>query len=182
MSTSALAWATRVGACGASASDTRTWLTTAPPFWARPVASSVETNLPSKCAAVPSSCETVTTPVPPTPAMRTFAASGPSGKGKRARRASKFLAGARLGRAPRKVTIAGQNPARQEMSLLQAVWLIARFTPSSVGSGSMAAQLDCTEQSPQPSHTASLITTRTSGSVASPRRRRRRSSAAQVWS
>jgi len=41
-------------------------------------------------------------------------------------------------------------------------------------------QFDCTEQSPQPSQTASLIKMRASGSVRSPRLRRRRVSAAQA--
>ena len=43
-------------------------------------------------------------------------------------------------------------------------------------------QLDCTPQSPQPSHTASLMKTRCVGSGYSPFLRRRRFSAAQVWS
>jgi hypothetical protein len=41
-------------------------------------------------------------------------------------------------------------------------------------------QFDCTEQSPQPSQTAGLISTRRAGSSISPRLRRRRFSAAQV--
>ncbi len=40
---------------------------TAPPFCARPAISSTESPLPSRCAAIPSSCPIVTTPVPPTP-------------------------------------------------------------------------------------------------------------------
>ena len=43
-------------------------------------------------------------------------------------------------------------------------------------------QFDCTEQSPQPSHTASLINSLVSGSFIKPRLRRLRFSAAQVWS
>jgi hypothetical protein len=42
--------------------------------------------------------------------------------------------------------------------------------------------LDFTLQSPQPSHTSSLMTTRFCGSGNVPRLRRRRFSAAQVWS
>ncbi len=48
--------------------------------------------------------------------------------------------------------------------------------------GTMETQLDWTPQSPQPSHTASLIKTRRGGSIIRPRLRRRRFSAAQVWS
>ena len=57
-----------------------------------------------------------------------------------------------------------------------------RLRPSSVSTGSIEMQFDCTEQSPQPSQTPSLITTRRSGSGNSPRLRSRRASAAQVWS
>jgi len=57
-----------------------------------------------------------------------------------------------------------------------------RLRPSSVSTGSIEMQLLCTEQSPQPSHTCSLMTMRRSGSGNSPRFRRRRASAAQVWS
>ena len=51
-----------------------------------------------------------------------------------------------------------------------------------VSTGSIEMQLLWTEQSPHPSHTASLITMRRSGSGKSPRLRSRRASAAQVWS
>ena len=84
--------------------------------------------------------------------------------------------------APCTVTKLGQNPLRQEKSLLQDDWSIARFRPNSVSTGTMATQFDCTPQSPQPSQTSSLMTTRTSGSGCVPRFRRRRFSAAQVWS
>jgi hypothetical protein len=66
--------------------------------------------------------------------------------------------------------------------LLQDDWLMARLRPNSVSSGSTDRQLDFTLQSPQPSHTISLITTRLAGSGYSLRLRRRRFSDAQVWS
>ncbi|MNR61242.1 hypothetical protein D3C85_1829350 [compost metagenome] len=59
---------------------------------------------------------------------------------------------------------------------------MARLRPNSVSFGRMDTQFDCTPQSPQPSHTASLITMRLFGSGNSPFLRRRRFSAAQVWS
>ena len=46
--------------------------------------------------------------------------------------------------------------------------------------GFTETQLDCTEQSPQPSQTSSLMNTRFAGSGKVPRLRRRRFSAAQV--
>jgi hypothetical protein len=66
--------------------------------------------------------------------------------------------------------------------LLQVLWLILRLRPNSVSSGSTLRQLDITPQSPQPSHTSSLMTTRLAGSTSVPRLRRRRFSVAQVWS
>ncbi|KGW50612.1 hypothetical protein Y049_2353 [Burkholderia pseudomallei MSHR684] len=57
----------------------RTWLShasddairtndsTAPPFCAKPMKSSTDALLPSRCAAMLTSAPTVTTPVPPTP-------------------------------------------------------------------------------------------------------------------
>ncbi len=84
--------------------------------------------------------------------------------------------------APCTVTKLGQKPLRQEKSLLQADWSMARLVPSSVSSGTTATQFDLTPQSPQPSHTAGLMNTRLSGSGNRPRLRRRRFSAAQVWS
>ena len=88
----------------------------------------------------------------------------------------------RLGFAPCTVTNEGQKPLRQEKSLLQLDWSIARLRPNSVSTGTTATQFDWTPQSPQPSQTSSLMTIRRSGSGASPRFRRRRFSAAQVWS
>src|SRR6202000_925947 len=81
---------------------------------------------------------------------------------------------------PSTVTNEGQKPFRQEKSLLQEDWLMVRLRPSSVSSGSTEMQLDCTEQSPQPSQTAGLMITRRAGSSSVPRLRRRRFSAAQV--
>ena len=66
--------------------------------------------------------------------------------------------------------------------MLQVDWLILRFLPYSVSSGSTERQFDLTLQSPQPSHTMSLITTRLAGSGKAPRFLRRRFSEAQVWS
>src|ERR1700736_375375 len=83
---------------------------------------------------------------------------------------------------PRTVTKLGQKPLRQEKSLLQLDWSIVRLRPSSVSSGLTETQFDLSEQSPQPSQTASLMTTRLGGSGKVPRLRRRRFSAAQVWS
>ena len=64
--------------------------------------------------------------------------------------------------------------------MLQVDWLMARLRPMSVSSGSTEMQFDCTEQSPQPSQTAGLMTRRRGGSSSVPRLRRRRFSAAQV--
>jgi len=66
--------------------------------------------------------------------------------------------------------------------LLQVDWLMVRLRPNSVSSGSTERQLDFTLQSPQPSHTISLITARLAGSGKALRLRRRRFSDAQVWS
>ena len=83
---------------------------------------------------------------------------------------------------PSTVTKLGQKPFRQEKSLLQDDWSMARLGPNSVSTGVTLRQFDCTEQSPQPSHTAWLMNTRLAGSGKVPRLRRRRFSAAQVWS
>ncbi len=76
----------------------------------------------------------------------------------------------------------GQNPFRHEKSLLQLDWSMVRLRPHSVSSGCTDTQFDFTPQSPQPSQTSSLISTRLSGSGNVPRFLRRRFSAAQVWS
>jgi hypothetical protein len=139
--------------------------------------------LPSICAACASTAPMVTTPVPPTPVITTLwvpsiagrVGAGMSGK---VRSAVSLLADL----APSSVTKEGQNPLRQhEKSLLQADWSMARLRPSSVSTGTIATQFDCTPQSPQPSQTSVLMKTRRSGSGKVPRLRRRRFSAAQVW-
>ena len=53
--------------CPPASCAMRTWLKTAPPFWARPAMSIMPQPLPSRCAAMPRIAPTVTTPVPPTP-------------------------------------------------------------------------------------------------------------------
>jgi hypothetical protein len=87
-----------------------------------------------------------------------------------------------FGVAPLTETSAGQKPLRQEKSLLQLDWSMVRLRPHSVSSGCTETQFDFTPQSPQPSQTSSLISTRLSGSGNAPRFLRRRFSAAQVWS
>ena len=129
----------------------------------------------------------VTTPVPPIPVTSTSHGSSRSGRsGSGSPSSSPGSASppafARRIWAPVSVTKLGQKPLTQDRSLLQEDWLIRRLRPYFVSSGSIETQFDLTEQSPQPSHTASLMKTRTSGSGAVPRLRRRRSSAAQVWS
>src|SRR5690606_28213341 len=81
---------------------------------------------------------------------------------------------------PSTVTKLGQKPDRQVKSLLQEDWSISRLRPNSVSTATTDMQLDLLLQSPQPSQTASLITTRLAGSGNLPRLRRRRFSAAQV--
>jgi len=63
---------------------------------------------------------------------------------------------------------------------LQEDWSICRLVPKAVSTGTMERQLDCTEQSPQPSQTASLMTTRLAMTGILPRFRRRRASVAQT--
>ena len=164
-----------------------TWLQVAPPFCARPAASCVTMPLPSMCAAMPSSWPMVMTPVPPTPATMMPQASsfntGNLGSGRAPPVHSVCLSAFFLRSwPPSTVTKLGQKPLTQEKSLLQVLWLIWRLRPNSVSSGSTDRQLLCTPQSPQPSQTSSLITTRSVGSTMVPRLRRRRFSVAQVWS
>jgi hypothetical protein len=64
--------------------------------------------------------------------------------------------------------------------LLQLLWSIWRLRPKGVSFGITDRQLDSTEQSPQPSHTSSLMTTTRFGSSIRPRFRCRRFSVAQV--
>jgi len=64
--------------------------------------------------------------------------------------------------------------------LLHEDWLMVRLRPNSVSSGSTERQFDLALQSPQPSQTNSLISTRFGGSGNSSRFLRRRFSVAQV--
>jgi len=48
---------------------------------------------------------------------------------------------------------------------LQLDWLMVRLRPNAVSSGSIEMQFDCTEQSPQPSQTRGLISTRRAGAA-----------------
>ena len=66
--------------------------------------------------------------------------------------------------------------------MLHDDWWIAVLRPNSVSIGCTDRQFDFTPQSPQPSQTRSLITTRMGGSAARPRLRSRRFSAAHCWS
>ena len=132
----------------------------------------------------------VMTPVPPTPATTMPQAlpgagaccvgsgKGPSSNGETPACVLAFF----FSWPPSTVMKLGQKPFTQLMSLLQVLWLMVRLRPNSVSSGSTDRQLLCTLQSPQPSHTSSLMTTRTAGSTILPRLRRRRFSVAQVWS
>ena len=163
-----------------------TWLQVAPPFWASPAASWVTMPLPSMCAAMPSSWPMVMTPVPPTPATTMPQACvsgactgwGMSLRGIGAVEPLPFF----FSCPPSTVTKLGQKPLTQLTSLLQLLWLMVRLRPNSVSRGSMDRQLLCTPQSPQPSHTSSLMTTVVVGAASVPRLRRRRFSVAQVWS
>ena len=184
---SAAAMLTRVVRMSSCLAPISTWLQVAPPFCARPPASCVTMPLPSRCAATPSNWPIVITPVPPTPATTMPQAcvnAGRTGSGKTLSSNGEaplplfFF----LSWPPSTVTKLGQKPLTHEKSLLQVLWLILRLRPNSVSSGSTLRQLDCTPQSPQPSHTSSLITTRRAGSAIVPRLRRRRFSVAQVWS
>src|SRR5438128_11572194 len=99
----------------------RTCVTTAPFFCARPVMSSTDTPLPSRCAAMPSSAPIVTTPVPPMRVTRFPYGSwddGAAGGG----RCEKSTVSAFLGYLSEPhsmVTKLGQRPLTQESSLLQ---------------------------------------------------------------
>mmetsp|Transcript_11397 Transcript_11397/g.22195 ORF Transcript_11397/g.22195 Transcript_11397/m.22195 type:complete len:224 (-) Transcript_11397:2023-2694(-) len=66
-STSACWVSMRTWLSRSSVGATRTKDSTAPPFCAKPMKSSTEACLPSRCAAMDTSAPTVTTPVPPTP-------------------------------------------------------------------------------------------------------------------
>ena len=189
MMRSAAAMPTRVVRISSWVLATRMWLQVAPPFCAKPAESCVTMPLPSMCAAMPNNWPMVMTPVPPTPATtmpQGCRRAGKSGSGRRPNWAGvKWVlvdAAFFLNVPPSTVTKLGQKPLRQLVSLLQVLWLMVRLRPKSVSSGSTDRQFDCTPQSPQPSHTSSLIITRTAGSTRVPRLRRRRFSVAQVWS
>ncbi|MCW0437768.1 hypothetical protein NB723_002732 [Xanthomonas sacchari] len=66
--------------------------------------------------------------------------------------------------------------------MLQLDWSIWRLRPYSVSFGSTDTQKLFSPQSPQPSQTSELTSTRLGGSASLPRLRRRRFSVAQVWS
>ncbi len=83
---------------------------------------------------------------------------------------------------PETVTKDGQNPLRQERSVLQAEGETRRLRPYSVSTGSIATQFDCAVQSPQFSQTRGLISTVVAGWAIAPRLRLRRFSVAQTWS
>ena len=87
-----------------------------------------------------------------------------SGIASSGRSAGRTVAAARRGAAPCTVTKLGQKPFTQEKSLLQFDWSILRLRPNSVSTGVTDMQFDWTEQSPQPSHTRSLMKTRFGGS------------------
>ena len=58
---------------------------------------------------------------------------------------------------------AGQSPCRHDVSKLQLVWWMRVLRPYGVSIGCTDRQLLLSPQSPQPSHTRSLMTTRKSG-------------------
>src|SRR6056297_2227820 len=139
-------------------------------------------------AAVPSTWLTVTTPVPPIPARRTVNVSGSTiGALGSATAGGVDRSGRSAGSCADRsgtVTVAkeGQSPSRNETSKLQLPWWIRVLRPYGVSIGCTDRQLLLSPQSPQPSHTRSLITTRNPGVGIVPRARPRRLSAAQAWS
>src|SRR5262245_44142092 len=148
--------AMRVAYSFSGVSPIRTCDTTAPFFCARPVMSSTLQPLLSRCAAMPSSAPIVTTPVPPMPVTRMLYGSAllaSVGSGSDEKSAAAALGGLRRV-PPSTVTNDGQKPFTQEQSLLHDDWSIARLRPNSVSTGTTDTQLDCTPQSPQPSHTS----------------------------
>ena len=94
----------------------RTSDTTAPPFWARPVWSSDRVCQPAMSPAVARTCDTVTTPVPPTPVSRIPNESGSTtgrGTGSSAGVIAPIPAAWRRPGDSRTVMNAGQSPSRQ---------------------------------------------------------------------
>src|SRR5436190_24352066 len=144
----------------------RTCDTTAPFFCASPVISSTLQPLLSRCAAMPSSAPMVTTPVPPIPVTRiTYGAAveASTGSGSAGKSSDAALGGLRK-LPPTTVTKLGQKPLTHEKSLLHELWSMVRLRPNSVSTGATETQFDFTPQSPQPSHSSSLMTTRFAGS------------------
>ena len=100
----------------------------------------------------------------------------------------KIEVGRPTGRATSGVLRREHGEERGAISLEAGVVLVATrlvdavLRPNSVSTGSTERQLDFSPQSPHPSQTRSLISTRRGGSGARPRLRSRRSSAAQAWS
>ena len=62
---------------------------------------------------------------------------------------------------PSTVTKLGQKPLRQDRSTLHEDWFMRRLRPRKLSTGMTAAHCDCSTQSPQPSHTRSLMNART---------------------
>ena len=155
---------------------------TAPPFWASPIMSSAAMPLPSRCAAMPSRAATVHAGAADAgdddavgSVQRRQLGLGRTGNGSACAEARPCATGRLDGHEAGaealeagEVLVAGRlvDPAPAELGLLRLDGDAVAGHP----------------QSPQPSQTSSLITTRSSGSGKAPRLRRRRFSAAQVWS
>ena len=170
---------------GTSPRLSRRSLTTGPAFCDSPVWSRPRTTSPSSIAAVPRTWLTVITPVPPMPESRTVkASSGTIGCGAgRPAAASPSMPGIEARAAfgcSSTLTSAneGQSPSRHVRSKLQLVWWMRVLRPYGVSTGCTERQLLLSPQSPQPSHTRSLMTTRNPGLATNPRLRARRFSAA----
>src|SRR5580704_13778052 len=125
---------------------------TGPPFWARPVWSSAETDRPSSEAAVATIWDKVTTPVPPMPTIRRPNVGGATqagGGGSAADVGGDDVGGDDVGddvaapppRPARPAALAGtltndgQSPSRQEASRLQLDWWTLIFGPRLVSTG-----------------------------------------------
>jgi hypothetical protein len=108
--------AMRVAYMSSGLSPMRMCDTTEPFFCARPVMSSTEQPLPSRCAAMPSSAPIVTTPVPPMPVTTMpygVDVDGSSGSGIAGNSPASTLEGLRS-LPPSTVTNDGQKPLTQE--------------------------------------------------------------------
>src|SRR5215211_8881475 len=126
--------------------------TTGPPFCESPVWSSPAVCLPSRSAAMPRICATVTTPVPPMPIILTTPSAGIDGSGSSTASGGASCLAFLPGTTVRKE---GQSPSRQEKSLLHEAWWIWVLRPNSVSVGTTDRQLDLRPQSPHPSQTRS---------------------------